>query len=124
MNDLIFHITTRAAWERARASGRYAPDSLELEGFIHCCAVEQVVGAGEAHFAGMRDLLLLWIAASRLRAPLRYERSEDGEVFPHVYGALNLDAVVGVAPFVEGDGGFVLPREVRRLATRRPGTTS
>jgi uncharacterized protein (DUF952 family) len=56
----------------------------------------------------------------RLRAPLRYERSEEGEMFPHLYGALDPDAVVGVAPLVEGDAGFVLPPEVRGFATRRP----
>jgi uncharacterized protein (DUF952 family) len=124
VHDLIFHITTRAAWERARESGRYVPQSLEAEGFMHFCAVEQVAGAGDAHFAGMRDLVLLWVAVSRLRAPLKYERSEDGEVFPHLYGALNPDAVVGVAPFVEGDAGFVLPPEVLSLATRRPAAPS
>jgi uncharacterized protein (DUF952 family) len=107
--DLIFHITTRPAWEQAQASGRYAPPSLELEGFIHFCALEQVAGAGDAHFSGMRDLVLLWVAVDGLEAPLKYESSEAGEVFPHLYGALNTDAVAGTAPFVEGDDGFELP---------------
>jgi uncharacterized protein (DUF952 family) len=60
--------------------------------------------------------VLLCVAVDRLEAPLKYERGDaGGESFPHLYGGVNLDAVVGVVPFVEGDDGFRLPAEVRRL---------
>jgi uncharacterized protein (DUF952 family) len=111
----IVHITTRSAWELARSSGRYDPPSLAVEGFIHFSDVEQVVAVANAAFSGQDDLVLLCVAVDRLEAPLRYESSDaGGESFPHVYGALNLDAVLAVMPLVEDDG-FAVPAEVRSL---------
>jgi uncharacterized protein (DUF952 family) len=112
----IVHITTRSAWDVARSSGRYDPPSLAVEGFIHFSDVEQVVAVANAAFSGHGDLVLLCVAVDRLEGPLRYESSDaGGESFPHLYGALNLDAVVAVVPFVEDDDGFAVPAEVRRL---------
>jgi uncharacterized protein (DUF952 family) len=113
---VIFHITTRAEWEAARAAGRYAPPSLAQEGFIHFSDADQVVGVADARFSGARDLVLLCVPVDRLDAPLRYEGAEPGgERFPHLYGALDAGAVVRVVPFAEAGGGFVLPPEARDL---------
>jgi uncharacterized protein (DUF952 family) len=73
-----------------------------------------VLRVANARFAGTRDLVLLCVVVQRLRAPLRYEPGEpDGdELFPHLYGPLNPDAVVRVLPFTEGENGFVLPPEL------------
>lgn len=64
-----------------------------------------------ARFAGAADLVLLCVAPDRLRAPLRYEVGDTGsdELFPHLYGPLNADAVVRALPFAEGSDGFALP---------------
>jgi uncharacterized protein (DUF952 family) len=118
---MIVHITTRAAWEAARAGGTaYAPPSLASEGFIHLSTVDQVLAVAAARYAGTPDLVLLCIAADRVSAPLRYETSDRGaERFPHLYGPLDLDAVDAVVPFPEGADGFTLPARVRELARRR-----
>jgi uncharacterized protein (DUF952 family) len=72
-----------------------------------------VVRVANARFAGARDLVLLWVAADRLGAPLRYEPGDPGsdELFPHLYGPLNADAVLRAAAMVEGPDGFVLPAQ-------------
>jgi uncharacterized protein (DUF952 family) len=72
-----------------------------------------VVRVANARFAGRRDLVLLRVAVDRLRAPLRYEPGDPGsdELFPHLYGPLDIDAVVRVIPFVEDRAGFVLSPE-------------
>ena len=89
------------------------PAAYDADGFIHLSTAAQVVRVAHARFAGARDLVLLCVAADRLAAPLRYERGDPGsdELFPHLYGALQVDAVVRVLPFVEGAGGFALPAE-------------
>jgi uncharacterized protein (DUF952 family) len=111
---LILHITTRSAWELARSVGRYEPPSLAVDGFIHFSDVEQVVAVANATFSGARDLLLLCVAVDRVAAPVKYESSDArGGSFPHLHGALNLDAVVAVVPFVEEDEGFAVPPEAR-----------
>ena len=60
----------------------------------------------ERFFKGQTGLVLLEIDVSKLRAPVKHEPA-DADVFPHLYGPLNLDAVVGTRPLAAGeDGGF------------------
>ena len=109
---MIVHITTRTAWEQAQAAGSYAPASLAREGFIHFSDPGQVVGVAEAAYSRTPDLVLLCVNTERLAGPLRYAAA-DGDRFPHLYGELNLDAVVDVVPFARGEHGFSLPDALR-----------
>ncbi len=95
----ILHLAHAATWTEAQRLGSYTPSSLEREGFIHLCTEAQLPGVVERFYQGQRDMLLLTIDPTRLHAELHYEESEPGEAFPHLYGALNLDAVIAVRPF-------------------------
>lgn len=107
---MIYHITSNAAWRAARAAGSYAADSLATEGFIHFSTRDQALRVANALFQGRRDLVLLAVDPARLSAEVRYEESLPGEHFPHLYGPLNLDAVVAVYPFPpRPDGSFDWP---------------
>ena len=105
----IFHICRKEDWEAAQKAGVYTADSLESEGFIHCSKAEQVAGVANAFYKGMEGLVLLHIALDKLQVEVRWEEAE-GEVYPHIYGPVNLDAVVEVIDFEVGeDGEFVYP---------------
>lgn len=92
---LIFHITTRTAWENSEQEYRSA--SLTTEGFIHCSLATQLEWVLSTHFKHQSDLVLLTIDPERVKAEIRYENSHgDGEHFPHIYGPLNRDAVESV----------------------------
>jgi len=108
---LIFHITQRQQWESAQVIGSYRGDTLDTEGFIHCSRLEQVVKVANRFYAGQSGLVLLSLAIARLQSELRYEAA-DGDEFPHLYGALNLDAVVQVIDFEPAPTGFELPPEL------------
>jgi uncharacterized protein (DUF952 family) len=96
---VILHITKRCNWEDAQVAGEYRTSSLKTQGFIHCATPEQV-GQIAARFRGESDLVLLVIEPARVKAEIRYGTSEGGkEPFPHIYGPLNLNAVVKVLPF-------------------------
>ncbi len=115
MSGFILHITTRWAWQAAQAAGFYAADSLAGQGFIHCSHPSQVLRVANNLFRGQDDLVLLVIDPARLTAPWKWEPAADlaTETFPHIYGPLNLDAVVGVLPFGrDAAGDFVLPPEL------------
>lgn len=107
----ILHCSTRAAWDAAVAQGAYAAESLASEGFIHCSTPAQILAVADARFRGQGGLVLLCIDADRLDSEVRYENLEGGTVlFPHVYGPVNLDAVLKVVAFSpEADGSFRLP---------------
>ncbi len=107
--NIILHITTRAQWEAAQSSGAYRGDTLASEGFIHCSRPEQVATVGDRFFRGVHGLVLLVIDRARVAAPVRDEGADD-DLFPHIYGPLNLGAVMRVAPFESrADGGFDTP---------------
>ena len=111
--DLIYHITTSKDWKAALAAGSYRAGSLEQEGFIHASTRSQVLKTAARFYSGQMGLLLLFIATKRVSADIVYENSEGGsELFPHIYGPLNLDAVNGVAVFESlPDGTFVFPHQ-------------
>ena len=109
---MIFHITTSSEWESAQAVGAYEASSLVSEGFIHLSELSQVVATANLRFAGVPGLVLLCVDEERIEAELKREPSRGGELFPHVYGPLNLDAVVDVLPLAERDGSFVLPQQL------------
>jgi len=111
MSPIILHITTADAWAEAQQQGQYTADSLASEGFIHCSTPEQVVYVANERFRGRDNLILLLITASQVHAPIIYEDCyETSQLFPHIYGPLNLDAVAEVLLFPPAaDGRFELP---------------
>ena len=112
MSEFIFHITSQAAWAGAQKNGQYAADSLADQGFIHCSKAHQILRVANLIYAGQHGLVLLVIDPVRLTSELRWEPGADlaTELFPHVYGPINLDAVVNVLAFDPGtDGKFHLP---------------
>lgn len=95
----ILRITTRSEWEKAQAGGGYRGDTLEAEGFIHCSTPKQLPWVAETFYKGRTKLVVLRIEPSKLTSPLKWESPPDSwEKFPHVYGPLNLEAVVEVVP--------------------------
>lgn len=99
---IIFHLTTSQEWQEAQAKGRYEAASLSDEGFIHCSEDRQVAGVLQRYFSGKTGLVKLSIETERLTSPLYYDWSPSVEdTFPHVYGPINLDAVVDVAEIIE-----------------------
>ncbi|WAL60829.1 DUF952 domain-containing protein [Thermocoleostomius sinensis] len=117
----VFHITPQQAWNVAQAQGLYRCESLDTEGFIHCSTQLQVIRVANAFYRGQTGLVLLQIDADRLQADLRYDPIETGEAFPHLYGPLNLEAVVQVHPFEpEADGSFELPDTLKRNVNGQP----
>lgn len=106
----LFHIAKRSAWLEAQTRGEYLPASFEIEGFIHASRPDQVLQVANHIFPAAPNLVLLAIDSARLLAPLRWDVSAD-QLFPHIYGPLNLDAVIGVKDLIpDPDGVFrILP---------------
>jgi len=91
---MLFHLTTREAWQRAVGLGMYRSPSLESEGFIHLSTEDQWPRTHARFFSDAIDLVLLVIDPDRV-TDVRWEPA-DGEAFPHLYNALAIDAVVEV----------------------------
>jgi len=93
----IFHITEQSTWDGVQENPLYEGGSLKSDGFIHCCLFDQIEDVLGNWFAGKHRLVILEIDAKKMTSPVKYENFEGGsETFPHVYGPINIDAVVNV----------------------------
>jgi len=112
MADLLIHFAAAQEWTEAAGRGYYLPEGFARDGFVHLSLPEQAHIPANRVFSGRNGLVLLWIDRERLSADVVDEPARDapGERFPHLYGALNLDAVVGVTELQEWEAGrFRLP---------------
>jgi len=116
---MIFHITTKMAWDEAQNSEEYRAESLLTEGFIHCSTISQVIPVANLYYKEQTDLLLLMIEPTLLSSDLKWEPPAEGtpppgvpegDQFPHIYGPINLEAVVSTVELKsKPDGTFELP---------------
>jgi len=118
---MILHITTNEAWQKAQQTGEYKAPSLNSEGFIHCSTLKQTIDTANIFFKGQKGLILLCIDENKLNSECKYEGPTGGvqhdpgvgNLFPHVYGPINLSAVIKVIDFPSNaDGFFSLPNEL------------
>lgn len=116
---MIFHITPRTVWDAAQAKGEYVAESLGSEGFIHCSTLAQILPVADKYYKGQTGLVLLMIEPTLLSPELKWEAPSggtppsgvpEGDQFPHIYGPINLDAVVNVFDFIrDSNGDWAMP---------------
>lgn len=113
-NHLIFHMCKQEDWQAAQSSGLYAGSGDDVrDGFLHFSTAEQVAESAAKHRSGVRDLLLLAVNPDALGEALKWEPSRGGQLFPHLYGSLDVTKVVSAEPLPLGEDGLhVFPSEV------------
>ena len=90
---MIYHVTTNQEWETFEDKQVYAPAAYEPEGFIHLCQLNQLSGVLDRYYNSRTDIMLLHVNEKKLSSALKYEPGTNGELFPHVYGEINKDAI-------------------------------
>jgi len=99
IDRMIFHITDSESWHKYKSRTHF----MRPEGnkFIHASTKDQLKGTWERYFKGRRELLLITIDPLNVNPEIKYEDlTQSSQLFPHIYGDLNLDAVVKVEEFV------------------------
>ncbi|MFK4289526.1 uncharacterized protein (DUF952 family) [Bacillus sp. RC240] len=110
---MITKVITKRNWRITKNIGEINEASLKEEGFIHCSLLDQALKVAQKHFNHEKDVLLLTIDPSLVKAEIKYELASNGQEYPHVYGVINVEAIVEVVPFSKEKGVFILP-EVHR----------
>ena len=107
----IYKICPASAWREAERQGVYRGSADDArDGFIHFSIASQVAETARKHFQGQAGLFLIEVDADALGEALRFEPSRNGELFPHLYGELDLGAVIGVHDMqARSDGTHVIP---------------
>jgi uncharacterized protein (DUF952 family) len=108
MTSTIYHLVPRDYWEAQPTDRPYMPPDYESEGFIHCTRGDEqlAVVANRYYWHDPREWLVLVLDEQAVTAQIKYEPGSDLKLYPHIYGALNRDAI----------------REVRRMPRAADGT--
>lgn len=106
--EALYHLVREPIWTAAQQAGRYAPESLDTEGFVHCSFAGQVERTANALYKPVPDLIVVRLDPARLGAEIQVEDSYgSGESFPHVYGPVPTDAARAVRPVSHDPDGTV-----------------
>jgi len=108
---LIFKICHHDEWKDAERAGVYHGTAKDrADGFLHFSTSEQLIGTLTKWYADADDLVLVAVDGDALGDALKWEKSRDGALFPHLYGRLPLSAVKWTGEIGrETEGRFTLP---------------
>ena len=99
MIRVIYKIVPKSLWDEAKTKGVFEGAAIDLtDGYIHFSTANQAKETAARHFAGQNDLLLVAVDVERLGTALKFEPSRGGDLFPHLYAALDLSAVLWEKP--------------------------
>jgi uncharacterized protein (DUF952 family) len=107
----IYKISPASAWREAERQGVYKGSADDLrDGYIHFSTAAQVAETARKHYFGQTGLFLIAVDADALGDELRWERSRNDELFPHLYGELDLGAVTAILDMrAQSDGTHDIP---------------
>jgi len=113
--DITYHLVPQSYFDSLDVRADYLPRDVAREGFIHCTdgADEMARTANRYYKANPEPHYYLYIDKTRVRAPIRYD--DRTEIYPHIYGALNRDAIVAVYPARRAADGTFLPPEALEI---------
>jgi len=112
---VIYRIVSEADWAAAKTAGAFTGTAHDLrDGFIHFSTAKQAAETAAKHYTAKADLLLLYVRAEELTAPLKWETSRNDDLFPHLYGPLPVSAVYRVEPLPldSGTGRHIFPQDM------------
>jgi uncharacterized protein (DUF952 family) len=108
LDRIVYKIMSAAELTRMRDEGEFRGSPADIaDGYIHLSCGPQLAGTLKKHYSGVDGLMLVAVDLSRLGDVVRWEPARDGQSFPHIYGALPIDAVVSVAPVERAADGTV-----------------
>jgi uncharacterized protein (DUF952 family) len=107
----VYKICQRSEWRAAESDGKFLGSAVDTrDGFIHFSSAAQLTETAAKHFAGQTDLVLIAVDAAALGAALKWERSRNDDLFPHLHGPLPMSAVRWARPLPdEVDGKRAVP---------------
>lgn len=110
----IYHMCREPIWREALERGEYRGSALDLQdGFIHFSTAEQVEKTASLYLSGIEDLVLLKVPVDRVADALKWEKSRDGALFPHLYRPLKCTEAEDVTELeLDASGRHIFPRLV------------
>ena len=111
---IILHTLKESEWNECKNDNFYGEENIKNGGFIHCSDVNTVHNVVWMFMDIQEPLVFLCIETDKVKAKIKWENGGSTD-YPHIYGLLNIDAVVNVLPFLKDENNqFVLNQELRQ----------
>lgn len=105
--NIILHACTKIDYDKAKENGGYRSNTLDSVGFIHCSEINTILRVANSNWIGRKDLILLFIDKNKVISEIKYEPDiHSGVLYPHIYGPLNLGAIISVKDFLPKEDGI------------------
>lgn len=112
-DPFIYLLLNPTDFDRAMAAGVWDPESRKVDGFIHASPVDQLTRVANKHYAKTDEVRVVILTADRVKAEIRWEPASDGQLYPHVYGPINMDAAARSVVAKKGaDGLYAISRQI------------
>lgn len=108
---IAYKVLLPAELDALEQDGSLAGAPVDLtDGYIHLSTATQLADTIDRHFAGQDDIRIVAVDLEVLGDAIKWEPSRGGQLFPHLYAPLTLDAVIAYSPVAyEPDGSVRLP---------------
>lgn len=93
--NTAYHLVPSPVWQERGSAATFVPEAYEQDGFIHTTnGLDPLLDVANRYYTSdTRPYMVLVLDTTRLTSELRYD--DDARIFPHIYGPLNIDAVIG-----------------------------
>lgn len=117
---MILHCMKKETWEEIKNKKYFGEDNIKLEGFIHCSSVEYMWRVAPNFKNLTEELILLCIDTDKLESEVRWEDGDNcGRSYPHVYGLINLGAIINVLPYLKDENGtWIKNNELKNILNK------
>ncbi len=110
---IIYKILRADEWADLRDNGVSNGAPIDVsDGYIHFSTAQTVAETAAKHFAGETDLTLLAYNDADLGGALKYEKSRNDQLFPHLYAPLNLDSALWIEPLPFDGTRHTFPKDM------------
>jgi uncharacterized protein (DUF952 family) len=102
---IAYHLVPQPVWDTLKDNRLYEPEAYEQDGFIHLTlGLDPLIKVANTYYTGDdRNYTILVLDLNRIQAPVRFE--DPDEIYPHIYGLLNTDAVIGQLAVIRDEHG-------------------
>lgn len=107
---IIMHTANREEYENEIKTGHYGKNSLNKYGFIHCSEFDTYYLVAPNFKDDYAEKVILTIDMEKLDCDVKWEDG-GGLDFPHIYGLLGKESIVGVYPHIWSNTREWVPNE-------------
>jgi uncharacterized protein (DUF952 family) len=108
LDRIVYKIMSAAELKQMQRDGVFRGSPADIaDGYIHLSCGSQLAATLDKHYSGADGLMLAAVDLSRLGDAVRWEPARGGQLFPHIYGPLPVEAVVSAATLERTADGMV-----------------